>query len=566
MNFRIAYSTLAALLLVLCTPVEGKPNIVIIFADDVGTGDVPGYWDGGTRNGRVAMPNLEYLLGNGTTFTDAHSTPLCAPSRYVLLSGNYQHRGEKFGGSWTVNYEGNQFRKRQKSIARVLGDSGYKTAMFGKWHLGGKIPIVDGFTVKSNDVPKKETMIRNPDHDWTKPMEQGPSDIGFQTSYVTLAGVQNPPYAFLRDGTLDMDPSTIAYWPTGNFSMPRGLSKIDSAGEGAPDWDSTAYNMILVNETEKFIDNHLKSRSEDPFFTYLALGAVHTPHSPPDHYLDGEQIAGVHKSGHMDVLYEVDKIVGSVVAMLEKRNLLEDTILVFTSDNGGLGTVTGGDESERNGHYSGGPLRAEKASIYEGGHRIPMTIRWDKGNVPRGEKRSHIVSLGDIFKTVSELAGVHVPRNQAVDSVSFARYLMDENDTEGLRESLGAWSFVKHGNSFRLGQESVRMGNMKLIHDYQNNTFELYDLSTDISESHNLVSAANGELVDELYEELKRIGPCHDNPNRFYVRRKKKRLKCKWFGIKNTWKRCEKFQEGWEHCRYTCALRSSRQCKKISEL
>jgi arylsulfatase A-like enzyme len=138
MNFRLAYSTLAALLLVLCTPVEGKPNIVIIFADDVGTGDVPGYWDGGTRNGRVAMPNLEYLLGNGTTFTDAHSTPLCAPSRYVLLSGNYQHRGEKFGGSWTVNYEGNQFRKRQKSIARVLGDSGYKTAMFGKWHLGGK--------------------------------------------------------------------------------------------------------------------------------------------------------------------------------------------------------------------------------------------------------------------------------------------------------------------------------------------------------------------------------------------------------------------------------------------
>ena len=113
-----------------------RPNVVIIFADDVGTGDVPGYWN---NSGTLRMPNLEDLLDHGTTFTDAHSTPLCAPSRYVLLSGNYQHRGTKVGGSWSINYEqGNQFRDRQKSIARVLHDNGYATAMFGKWHLGGK--------------------------------------------------------------------------------------------------------------------------------------------------------------------------------------------------------------------------------------------------------------------------------------------------------------------------------------------------------------------------------------------------------------------------------------------
>ena len=127
---------LVTLLLGRCSFISAKrPNVVIIFADDVGTGDVPGYWN---NSSLVKMPNLENLLDHGTTFTDAHSTPLCAPSRYVLLSGNYQHRGVRFAGSWTINYEGNQFRNGQKSIARVLHNNGYATAMFGKWHLGGK--------------------------------------------------------------------------------------------------------------------------------------------------------------------------------------------------------------------------------------------------------------------------------------------------------------------------------------------------------------------------------------------------------------------------------------------
>ena len=112
-----------------------KPNVMIVFGDDVGTGDVPGYWN----TSQVDMPNLERLLTQGTSFTDAHSTPLCAPSRYVLLSGNYQHRGEQNSGTWTMNYsKGSQFRSGQKSIADVLRDAGYNTAMFGKWHIGGK--------------------------------------------------------------------------------------------------------------------------------------------------------------------------------------------------------------------------------------------------------------------------------------------------------------------------------------------------------------------------------------------------------------------------------------------
>ena len=132
----------AVLPVVRATPAQAqKPNVMIIFADDVGTGDVPGYWD---NNRLVHMPNLQQLVSNGTTFTDAHSTPLCAPSRYVLLSGNYQHRGELNVGTWGPNYDhGNQFRHKQISIAEVFRDHGYSTAMFGKWHLGGECYVFD---------------------------------------------------------------------------------------------------------------------------------------------------------------------------------------------------------------------------------------------------------------------------------------------------------------------------------------------------------------------------------------------------------------------------------------
>lgn len=116
---------------------------MIILADDVGTGDVPGYWNKDLS--KVNMPNLEQLVQSGVTFTDVHSTPICAPSRYVLLSGNYQHRGVNSNGVWNANYQTSQFFEGQQSIANVLRDNGYNTGVFGKWHLGGKVAAIDLF-------------------------------------------------------------------------------------------------------------------------------------------------------------------------------------------------------------------------------------------------------------------------------------------------------------------------------------------------------------------------------------------------------------------------------------
>ena len=160
-----------------------KPNILVIFADDVGTGDVPGYWD----TSIVPMPNLESLVAEGTRFIDVHSTPLCAPSRYVFLSGNYQHRGVAFPGLWNLNYKTNQFKPHQKSIAEILQDNGYHTGMFGKWHIGGKVPTIDSYKPK-HLYAEKSTLLSFWKHDWNKTLQEGPGDVGFDTSFFTPSG------------------------------------------------------------------------------------------------------------------------------------------------------------------------------------------------------------------------------------------------------------------------------------------------------------------------------------------------------------------------------------------
>ena len=340
-----------------------RPNILLILADDVGTGDIPYYWKN-LNSSMVSMPNIDSLSEKGVTFMDAHSTPLCAPSRYMLLSGNYAHRGVVPKGSWTLNEQGkNQFMPGQKSLAQVLRDeAGYSTAMFGKWHLGA------GMHRTVNEMNRTH-LLTEPTHDWTQRIIDGPNDIGFDTSVMTVGGIQSDPYVFFRDGFLTIDPEDAIFWEGGSYEMPRGISKINRGGkfngEGAADWDSTAYNMILVNETTDFINNHLENINDNPFFAYVALGAVHTPHSPPYNYLDGSNVSDVYGTPHMDVLGEMDKVVGSLVSLIEDKNLAEDTIIIFASDNGGLGKTHGTDTTIY-GHASSGPLRNSKGSIYEG--------------------------------------------------------------------------------------------------------------------------------------------------------------------------------------------------------
>lgn len=517
---------------------QKPPNILIILADDVGTGDVPMYWN--NSSGIVHMPNLQHLADKGVTFLDAHASPLCAPSRYMLLSGNYPHRGQQTFGTWNINREYNQFRDHQQSIAEVLRDRGnYSTAMFGKWHIGGKVPLhADG---KLN----MGRIISDEDHDWSQPLIEGPQDIGFTHSMITPNGIQKAPYSFLRNGYMMTNQSDAKLWMKGTYTQPMGASIIQRTGEGDPSWDSTAYNMILVNETEKFIDNHMIKNPHNPFFVYVALGAVHGPHSPPDYYIDGTPVAGSYASRHMDMLLEMDKAVGSLMKLVEDRQLSNNTIVIFASDNGGV--KPGPRDSAEYGHNSHGPLRGYKGTLYEGGHRIPFIFRWD-GHFPANETRSNMVSISDIYTTLCDIVGVEKPLRSAQDSISFADYLYADNSTSSLRKWYGAW---------RGQHESIRKGNLKVIRHHDTSTgkktVEVYNLKNDLSETQNLRRFMNRRLLKKLKKKMRKVGPCptRDRKKSFMLQATKQIVSCDFF--KENPGQCDLHNEGEILCPTVCA-------------
>ena len=223
-------------------------------------------------------------------------------------------------GTWSITTDRNQFQPSQPSIAALLRDEAkYNTFMAGKYHLGGTIPL------KGSKQLNYTHLLTGMDHDWARPLIGGAQDIGFTESFITTGGIQSRPYAWLHNGLLEFNQSDAFYWKNGSYATPIGISEIPEGrnGEGDPYWDSSAYNQILVNKTAEFIDLHLDKRPEDPMFMYLALGSVHSPHTPPYKYMNGPPIAGEHPTKHMDMLKEMDYVVGSLVSIIEEKGLGE---------------------------------------------------------------------------------------------------------------------------------------------------------------------------------------------------------------------------------------------------
>jgi len=494
-NRQLLYQMKKAMLLILLLPFSfchaqvskppNKKNIVLLFADDVGIGDIPGY----VNNPPVELPNIDSLRLKGITYKNFHATPWCSPSRYALLSGNYQFRGTYPRGPWDP-WGKSAFKHGQETIAKLLKKNGYDTAMFGKWHLGGKI--------EKEQKPQKYSRS-NMGYNLTQPLVYGPTDNGFDTSKISLSGIQGPPFLYYRNSNSTVSQDDIVFYDVGEYDRPQGMSEIKNAGRGDKAWDTSNFNIEIVKNNEKFLDEHAKNNPTRPFFSFLSLGAIHVPFTPPNVFIDGTPVKGTYgKSAEYDMLYELDLVVGFVISSLKTRGLLDDTLIIFTSDNGG---------GRRNGN-----LKGRKGTIWEGGNTVPFIMSYgDKFQA--GGTRNQLAGITDIYATLAEFAEIEVPKDQAKDSRSLLKSVYDQNEL--IREDFFVFNYItpKLNERYkdRFGshpiEQSMRTARYKLIYHTKNSFIMMYDLVNDPSETKEICSE-NFETCNMLFREMIERGPC----------------------------------------------------------
>jgi arylsulfatase A-like enzyme len=491
-----------------------RPNIVFIMADDVGWGDFQCY----NPQGKIPTPNLDRLAKGGMRFTDAHTpAALCAPTRYAVATGNYTWRGRQAGGTWGWN-QVPQFLDGQQTVGHLLRGCGYRTALFGKLHFGG-------VWEKAGDGKP----------DFTRPMKVGPKEWGFDYSYVLLGGHQGPPYAFIENNAVVGDGQRVTQLAAG----PLNGGIVPVPGPGVPEWDSSKVGEELVTKVAAFIDG----AQGKPFYVHLSTDGAHSPYTPPERLL-GTPVKGVSKmTAHTDMVHEVDVIVGKVAAALEQRGLLANTLIVVTSDNGGIPT------DRDQGHDAVGGLRGSKSFIFEGGHRVPFVCHWP-AKVPAGAVRDQLVGTHDIVPTFVALAGGAPDPAQMLDSVSLAPVLLGQRgDDRPVRETLliqsspgrdafsetnlplpppppgsprrtaqerqaaqnGLWNEIARKGA-RSGSDgmahALREGPWKLVFDIEHDQpVALYDLAADLAERRNLCAepphAARVKRMEQTYRKIR---------------------------------------------------------------
>ena len=436
---------------------ERPPNVLIFLMDDMGYGDVNALNPDGAG---FATPNLDALVAKGLTFTQAHSSAsVCAPTRYALLTGNHVYRGRLPGGTWS-HFQGSQILPGQQTIADQLRDAGYTTAFFGKGHLGSTFLRKDGTPAKDFG----ET-------DLSQRFQDGPRDHGFDYSLTLPAGIQSEPYAFFQNDRLTRWSNERMDWETfesdadarQHFRMEkRGKKKSVYAMDN---WSTETVGPLLMRDALGFIDRHVSEKgAEHPFYMHYCSQAGHSPYVPPIAFNPSDPlntgdldaagavaIAGQTVNKRTDMILEADVALGLFVKKLAELGILEDTLILFTSDNGAaVGPSStwsnpiyrdvkdsipyGGNRLEVSAQNSqlihrdaqgvaanGRPLRGEKGFVYEGGHRIPFIVRWDNGIPANQIIRDQLIGLHDVFATLASIAGATVDADQAHDSYDFSK-------------------------------------------------------------------------------------------------------------------------------------------------
>lgn len=461
-----------------------QPNIVVILADDLGYGDVQCY----NKESRIPTPNLDQLAADGMRLTDAHSPcTVCTPTRYSLMTGQMAFRipngGRVFSGAGGPSL----IQPGRLTLPEMLRRNGYKTVCFGKWHIGLTFYDKDGKPIH-NGGPEAVKRI-----DYTKDIDGGPLDCGFDEFFGTACcPTTDWLYAFI-DGkripvppTGKLDKSTLPKHPYANDNRP---------GQVAPDFDLERVDLTFLEKSKAFLKRHSESQNDQPFFLFHSTQAVHLPSFP------APKFQGKTESGpHGDFIFELDHVVGELMKSIEENGFAKNTLVIFTSDNGPeVPTVY----HMRNDYQHDGarPWRGIKRDNWEGGHRVPMIVRWP-GKIAAGSTSDELTSLTDVMATVADIIDVELPSNAAEDSFSLLPVFESKPLDEPIRPYLlaqgfggkrylairqGNWKYLAHKGSGGNNYEKHPMLKDYLIADTApESSGQLFDLESDPGETINL--------------------------------------------------------------------------------
>lgn len=490
----ITFLTLSILFLVACQTnqkqdsVHEKPNIIIIYLDDLGYGDLGVYGGAG-----VKTPNIDKLADNGMRFTTAYSSSAtCTPSRYALLTGEYPWRNQSariLPGSAPLIID-----TEKMTIPKMLKEQGYNTGIVGKWHLGLGLDNLD----------------------WNGHISPGPNELGFDYSFIMAATVDRTPTVYIENGYVTgLDPDDPLYVnyeknfegePTGldnpellkmrwhhghNNSVHNGIPRIgfQKGGKSAL-WTDEDMADDFLEKVQDFI----KKQKNNPFFLYYAMHQPHVPRTPHPRFV------GTSETGPRgDVIAEADWCVGELIKTLEQEGVLDNTLIIFSSDNGPV--INDGyydDAVEKLGsHNPWGPLRGGKYSLFEAGTRIPFIVYW-KGEI-KPAVADAMFSQIDLFSSLAKLAG---SEERGPDSEELLDVLLGKSKN-------GREILITEATS----RTALRMDNWSMIPPYKGPAknemvnielgnspdFQLYNLSEDIGQQNNLTKE-NPEKLKEMIE------------------------------------------------------------------
>ena len=467
------------------------PNILVILADDLGYGDVGCY----NPQSKVPTPHLDRLAREGMRFTDAHSpSTVCTPTRYSLLTGqmafriNYRSVFAGVGGPCLI-------KDNQLSLPQMLRARGYATALMGKWHVGLSFLDKAGQRITQGGVEGVQLI------DYSRAIPDAPIHRGFDRFFGTACcPATDFLYAFIDGDRIPVPPtgmldkSKLPKHPYANDNRP---------GMIAPDYDLEEVDMVFLRKSREFLETHVKQSPAKPFFLLHSMHAAHLPS------FAAKQFRGSTKAGpHGDFIHELDFIVGELMATLEKLGVADNTLVIFTSDNGPETTSVVHMRADH-GHDGARPWRGVKRDNWEGGHRVPFIARW-KGNIAPGSTSAQTICLTDLMATCAAITGATLPDNAAEDSFNLLPVLLGKDGGRPVRDytlhqtiSLalairrGPWKYLDHRGSGGNGYDKGELQRFALPDAAPTAPGQLYNLDTDPGETKNL-HAAHPEIVKEL--------------------------------------------------------------------